>query len=258
MNSASFRHLRFESIDSTNAQARRLSENGESGPLWITADTQTAGRGRRGRDWVSKSGNLFATHLLTVPVEPATATQISFVTALALYDACMSFLPSTIDLSLKWPNDLLLEQKKLAGILLETVPCKEPGRLGLAIGCGVNLDHAPEQTAYAATWLNAHTQDKISPTQFLPVFAAAMNTRLDLWRNGESFDLIAKAWQNRASHIGKMVSLTTANETIVGKFLALAVDGALILELNDGKQQHFHAGDVSLRPHSTTRSSDAE
>ncbi len=248
MTTAGFRHLKFESLDSTNAEGRRLAQKGEGGPLWITAIEQTAGRGRRGRDWVSKPGNLFATFLVTVPVEPATAAQVSFVTALALYDTCASFLPPNADISLKWPNDLLLEHKKVAGILLETVPCTEPEKTALAIGCGVNLQHAPGQTMHATTWLNAHMETQLSPDRFLDNLAPCLNQRLAQWKNGQGFDLIAKAWQERASHMGKLVSLTSASQTITGRFLALADDGALVLELTDGSQKHFHAGDVSLRP----------
>lgn len=258
MTDTPFRHLRFESIDSTNAEARRLAEKGEGGPLWITSKIQTAGRGRRGRDWVSKTGNLYATFLRTFEVPPATAAQASFVTALAVHDACRQFLPPSIDLSLKWPNDLLLDQKKLVGILLETVPCDQPGKMAVAIGCGINLEHAPSQTNYGATWLNARTSHQVSADQLLEKLAHCMSDRLDQWKNGEGFDLITKAWQNRASHIGKMISLIGANETVTGKFLALAADGALVLELQDGSNKHFHAGDVSFRPYTSTGTPYAE
>lgn len=241
-------HLKFESIDSTNAQARRLAQEGEGGPLWIVAQEQTAGRGRRGRDWVSEPGNLFATHLLTLPVEVAAATHVSFVTALALHDTCAGLLPSTANLSLKWPNDVLLEEKKLAGILLETVPCKTPGSIALAVGCGVNLQHAPDQSLYPATWLNAHNSNQISPDQFMDHLAQAFNNRIIQWKNGQGFDLISKAWQKRASHIGETISLIGADKSVTGKFHSLAEDGALVLELSDGTKKHFHAGDVSLRP----------
>jgi len=243
-----FRHLHLPSVDSTNAEAYRLAKKGEGGPLWITADEQTAGRGRRGRDWVSKSGNLFATFLTTLAVNPATATQVSFVTALALYDACSALLSVPAGLALKWPNDLLLAEKKLAGILLETLPQNQPEKIALAIGCGVNLQHGPDQSAYPATWLNAHLATPVTPDRFLAKLADALTIRLSQWKNGAGFDLIAKAWQERASHIGKSITLIAATETFTGTFSGLADDGALILDLPDGKQKLFHAGDVSLRP----------
>ena len=219
---------------------------GETGPLWITAASQIAGRGRRGRDWVSEPGNLFASLLLSVPVPLTTASQLSFVASLAIYDSAAQLLASISLLEVKWPNDLLLENKKLAGILLETIPGTNKAVTTLAIGCGVNLEHAPSQTAYGATWLNAHCTEKISPDQFHKALDQHMKNWLEIWQNGQGFDLITKAWQQRTSHIGKTISLTSANQTTTGTFLALAADGALVIQLPDGRQKHFHAGDVSL------------
>ena len=254
MTTSNINIIHLESIDSTNAHARRLAEKGEGGPLWISAQTQTAGRGRRGREWVSETGNLFATHLITLPVPPAIATQISFVTALAIHETCAALLPQDAPLTLKWPNDVLLKGKKLAGILLETLPSQNKNQTVLAIGCGVNIAHAPAETPYGATWLNAHIEDLITPGQFINILAPRMSHWLDTWKNSNGFDLICKAWQNRASHVGKTVSLALASQTITGKFTGLASDGALILELPDGIRKHYHAGDVSFR----TRSSNAE
>jgi len=219
---------------------------GETGPLWITADCQKAGRGRRGRDWVSEPGNLYASLLLSISVPVAIASQLSFVAALAIYDSAKDLLPANSPLEVKWPNDLLLENKKLAGILIETIPGPDKAVTTLAIGCGVNLNHAPAQTAYGATWLNTCSTEKVSPAQFFQILDRNMKTWLDIWQNGRQFDLVTKAWQQRTSHIGKTVSLTSAAQTTTGTFLSLAADGALVIQLPDGRQKHFHAGDVSL------------
>jgi len=242
-----YRLKKFEVLDSTNAQARRMAEEGEGGPLWIVAQSQSNGRGRQGRDWVSKPGNVFATLLLSVPVSTRIATQVSFVTALAIHQTCRSHLPASATLGLKWPNDVLLEQKKLAGILIETISGDGHESLVLAIGCGINLQHAPQDTPYGATCLNDHLSKSLSPQEFLDGLANAMTIWLNIWDYGQGFDLIVKAWQERASHIGKVISLTSANQTVAGKFLQLGPDGALVLELEDGRQKHFHAGDVSFR-----------
>ena len=247
MTGNNFRQKIFDTLDSTNAQARREAAAGDSGPLWIVAQSQSAGRGRRDRHWVSKSGNLFATLLITVPVPAPIAAQISFVTALAIHDACAAVLPTKSQLTLKWPNDVLLEQKKLAGILIETLASEKRHSLTLAIGCGVNLQHAPQDIAYGATWLNAHLHQPVSRRDVLDNLARCMKVWLDIWQYGQGFDLIAKAWQERASHIGKIISLTSDNQTTTGRFLRLSSDGALVLELADGKKQQFHAGDVSFR-----------
>jgi len=247
LTATSFRHIYFEDLDSTNAEARRQADSGEAGPLWISADSQNAGRGRRGRDWVSNPGNLYASLLIGFRVSLTTASQLSFVAALAIYDAVAALLPANSPLEVKWPNDILLADEKLAGILIETIPNEDKALTLLAIGCGVNLSNAPAQTAYGATWLNAHTSQRVTPDIFLNSLNKNMKSWLDIWQNGQGFDLIIKAWHQRTSLIGKTISLTSVNKTTTGTFLCLASDGALVMQLADGRQKHFHAGDVSLR-----------
>ncbi|MBN9554147.1 MAG: biotin--[acetyl-CoA-carboxylase] ligase, partial [Alphaproteobacteria bacterium] len=142
---------RYEEIDSTNEEARRLIAAGETGPVWLTASRQTAGRGRRGRAWESAGGNLAATLLLR-PVGPqAQWAELSFAAAIATADMAAA-LASGARIALKWPNDVLADSKKLAGILLETGNGPKPA---LAIGIGVNLAHHPEGTEFPATSLAA-------------------------------------------------------------------------------------------------------
>ena len=132
----------LEEINSTNAEARRRAEAGAAGPLWITAQRQTAGRGRRGRSWETGAGNLAATYLLMTAKPPAEAAQVSFVAALAVADLAGAYVPASL-VSLKWPNDPLIAGRKAAGILVESGPHPDGG-LWLAIGCGVNLATPPE------------------------------------------------------------------------------------------------------------------
>ena len=146
---------KYENLDSTNEEARRLAEAGEAGPLWIVACEQSAGRGRRGREWVSSRGNLFATLLLRPGRAADVCAQLSFVAALATGDAVASFAPSA-RIALKWPNDVLLDGHKVAGILLESA-----GSAGgcavewLAVGIGMNLANYPAGTDMPATSLAA-------------------------------------------------------------------------------------------------------
>lgn len=242
---------RFEhhpEIDSTNQQARRLAAKGEAGPVWISADRQTSGRGRRGRGWVSEPGNLYASLLLTVPVSAATAAQMAFVTALVLHDTASKFLPATAALKLKWPNDVLLDGKKFAGILIETLPAARQGQTTLAIGCGVNIAHGPGESLFPSTWLNAHGLSDIEPPDFLRKQAENMQARLLLWNNGKSFEKITSHWRRHACFLGEQVCVTTARGKIHGRFEDIAGDGALILRHDNDSVEHFHAGDVSLRP----------
>ena len=125
-----------DTVGSTNAEALAYARSGERGPLWITARAQSAGRGRRGRAWFSEPGNLYATLLLTDPAPPGRAAELSFVAALAVYDAIARLAPAlTPRLALKWPNDVLCEGRKLAGILIEA---EGTAPLVMAIGIGVN------------------------------------------------------------------------------------------------------------------------
>ena len=133
--------LLLDQIDSTNAEARRRAEAGETGPLWIAARRQTGGRGRRGRAWESNTGNLFATLLMTTPRPPAEAAQVTFVAALAVADLLDSYAPPSL-VTIKWPNDVMLAGEKASGVLVES-GAHPSGGLWLAVGIGVNLAHAP-------------------------------------------------------------------------------------------------------------------
>ena len=114
---AGVRLLSHDTVGSTNAEALQFARKGERGPLWVTAKRQTAGRGRRGRSWVSEPGNLYASLLLTDPAPPERFPELSFVAALALHDAIGGRIPGLSNrLVLKWPNDLLIDRNKFAGI----------------------------------------------------------------------------------------------------------------------------------------------
>src|SRR5690348_13787537 len=150
---AGVRHIAYETLGSTCAEALALARSGERGPLWITARSQSAGRGRRGSHWISPPGNLYATLLLTEPSSPEQAPQLSFVSALALHDAVVAGAPQLGPaLKVKWPNDLLLGPAKLAGILIEG---ESDPVFTVAIGIGVNCAAHPSDVAYPATDLAA-------------------------------------------------------------------------------------------------------
>ena len=152
-NVAGIRHERFATVGSTNAEALARARNGERGPLWISAERQTAGRGRRGKAWSSPPGNLYATLLVIEPCASALAPQLSFVAGLAVHDTVAETASKfATALELKWPNDLLLAGKKLAGLLIES----ESRPFAVAIGFGVNCAMHPADTAYPATDLRSN------------------------------------------------------------------------------------------------------
>lgn len=233
--------LAFEEIDSTNAEARRRVEAGETGPLWITAQRQTAGRGRRGRAWQTGEGNLAATYLFTTAKRPAEAAQISFVAALAAADLASRFTPPA-EVSLKWPNDLLIAGRKAAGILAESG--QVDAGLWVAVGIGVNLAQAPVSPERPATTFAEHMRaPPPAPLDALTVLGEAFDRWRGLWEGG-GFAPIAEAWTHRAHGIGEHCVARLANETVEGVAEGLDPDGALRLRTRDGGLRRITAGDV--------------
>ena len=240
--------LAFETLDSTNAEARRRAEAGETGPLWLTAAVQTAGRGRRGRAWETGTGNLAATHLFTTSMPPAQAAHVSFVAALAVHDLAVSLVgPGQSDrviASLKWPNDLLLNGRKAAGILVESG--KVGDRLWVAVGMGVNLAVAPEpapDAMIAPTSFRAEGLAPPTPEIAVRTLAEAMEAWLLKWTS-EGFSSIAEAWTLRAHGLGEPCTARLPQETVYGVAEGLDPDGALRLRLPDGSLRRITAGDV--------------
>ncbi len=238
-----YRLVALDAVDSTNAHAARLTAEGETGPLWIWARQQTAGRGRRGRDWVSRPGNLYATLLLTLPVAAATAPQLGFLAALAIHGMIGELLPGPA-LLLKWPNDVLLDGAKISGVLSESLGPGADGRLRLAVGCGVNLAHAPHDTRYGATCVAAHGAAGATPDAALQSLARGFDRWLSVWAEGRGFDEVAAAWMARTWPLGRPMRITVGSDQIAGRFAGLTSSGALVLEQADGKKRSFHSGEV--------------
>ncbi|MDO8377411.1 biotin--[acetyl-CoA-carboxylase] ligase [Phenylobacterium sp.] len=232
----------YDEIDSTNAEARRRAEAGEVGPVWITALTQTAGRGRRGRDWQTKSGNLAATLLFSTDKPVGEAAQISFVAALAAADLAQTCLGAGVA-TVKWPNDLLIHGRKAAGILVESGPLPD-GRLWLAVGIGINLAHAPQDVERpAAAFAEFMAGPPPSPRAALEVLAQAFERWRLAWER-EGFAPIAKGWTERAHGLGQSCEARLPNQTLRGVAEGLDLDGALRLRLDDGAVLRITAGDV--------------
>jgi BirA family biotin operon repressor/biotin-[acetyl-CoA-carboxylase] ligase len=230
-----------ETVGSTNEEALMLARAGERGPLWITARAQSAGRGRRGRAWASPPGNLYASLLLTDPSPPERAPQLSFVAALAVCDAVAAAAPSLVaKLSLKWPNDLLIGEKKFAGILIEA---ESSSLSAVVVGIGVNCVHHPDDTFYPATDLAA-AGAALAPDELLDRVSSAMSARLAQWDRGAGFAQIRTQWLAHAAGLGQEICLKLADCDHVGRFETLDETGRLILRLPAGAVEVISAGDV--------------
>jgi BirA family biotin operon repressor/biotin-[acetyl-CoA-carboxylase] ligase len=231
----------FDEIDSTNEEARRRAAVGERGPLWITARRQTAGRGRRGRSWDSPDGNLMATLLISPGVSAPEGARLSFVAALAVHDLVAAHTRAPV--RVKWPNDVLVDGKKIAGILLESSGTDGVDALPwLAVGIGVNLVGAPPDTPYPTTFLGAHGTAP-SPAEALAALADAWETRFRAWRVS-GFAEIREAWLGVAAGLGTEIEVRLPSETLRGRFETLMPDGALSLLLPNGTRRAITAGEV--------------
>jgi BirA family biotin operon repressor/biotin-[acetyl-CoA-carboxylase] ligase len=237
--------LTFDEIDSTNAEARRRAEAGELGPLWIAARRQTGGRGRRGRPWETGVGNLAATLLIMTDKPPLEAAQVAFVAALAVADLAAAYVDPTL-VTVKWPNDVLIAGRKVAGILVDSGALGE-GRLWLGVGVGVNLASPPVAAERPATSFAQHLlkpgSRPPSPEAALTELASAFDHWISLWDNA-GFGPVAEAWTARAHGLGRSCTARLERETLEGVALGLDADGALRLRLADGAIRRITAGDV--------------
>ena len=231
-------------VGSTNAEALALAVSGERGPLFIATEAQSAGRGRRGREWISQPGNLHATLLIADPASPSLSPQLCFVAALALHDAVLDSCPGLAParLKLKWPNDLLLDGKKVAGILVEgnAIGAKE---LVVAVGFGVNCKHHPSETQFPAVDF-AEAGFALLPSTLLVHLGTRWEGRIFEWKRGEGFAATRAAWLLRASGVGIEIEVRLPHESLAGVFESIGDDGALVLRGQNGAQQMISAGDV--------------
>jgi len=239
---AGFRLLSHDALASTNEEALTRARSSDEGRLWIVARTQTAGRGRRGSQWMSPPGNLYATLLLTDPAPPKIAPQLSFVAGLAVLDAITVCAPVVRPLlTLKWPNDILCGGKKLAGILIEGEDIR--GRLAAAIGIGLNCVTHPAETVFPATDLAA-VRAFATAADLFAALSATMLSRLEQWRRGAGFAATRTAWLERAAGLEGDLLVRLPGGEIRGRCEALDESGRIMLRLADGSVQAIAAGDV--------------
>ncbi len=245
---AGYRLETHDNVSSTNFLALFHAQRDPlaTDPLWITARQQSAGRGRGSNSWYSPSGNLYATLLLRNPADAKVAPQLSFVAALAVHDAILERASGLRGkLTLKWPNDLLCEDKKIAGILIES---NNLGA-GLAVGIGVGVNcvahpwKADFPLAFPATDLRTAGAEVAAEDLFLSL-SRTMVERLEQWRGGVGFALVRADWLARSAGLGGEMQARLPNRTLLGRWAGLDETGCLLLRLDDGTLERIAAGEV--------------
>lgn len=239
-----FRLVRYGLIGSTNDEALASARAGEPGGLWILAEAQNKGKGRAGRLWDSPPGNLYASLLLIDPSLPQKAAELGFVAGVALAHALRGLLGGDERLKIKWPNDILYEGGKLAGILLESSNLIDD-RFACVAGFGVNCRSHPDVALYPATDLLAIAGVPISSDAVLEALSAAMAYWLDTWEGGARFDLIRAEWLLLAAGLGGPIRVARHFESLEGVFETIDATGRLILDTGTGRVP-IEAADVFL------------
>ena len=239
-----YRLVTLETVESTNDEAIRLAEAGAEDGTLVWAREQTKGRGRYGRDFASPRGNLYLSLVLRPECDVSTAAQLSFVAALGLGDAIGSVAPALLEVTYKWPNDVLLNGRKVSGILLESRTEADGALDWLILGVGANVRSYPDNTAFPATSLHYEgTPPSVSETDLLEAFSRHFLTWTNRWLD-DGFAPVRQAWLNHAHGQGEAIEVRLPNETLSGTFADLDPGGALVLELPGGRRRLINAGDV--------------
>jgi BirA family biotin operon repressor/biotin-[acetyl-CoA-carboxylase] ligase len=256
---AGYRLEQFETIGSTNAVAMGRARAGDPGRLWIVSDFQSEGRGRRGSQWATVKGNLAASVFLPVNADPAVAATLGFVAGLSLDEALRRVAPGlavaiamdglergsdrqSSRLRLKWPNDVLLDGGKLAGILLEAEPLAD-GRLAIVAGIGVNVVEAPAGLPYPTAAL-ASLGSSARATDLFAALSDAWAGIERIWDGGRGFPRIRDLWLDRAAGVGEEAVIRIGGEVLRGRFETIDNEGRLLIRLGDGSLRPVSAGEV--------------
>lgn len=240
---ARFRLVRVDTIDSTNSEAKRRAAAGEPEFTVVLARLQTAGRGRRGRLWASPEGNLYSSVILRPACRPIVGAQVSFLAALAVYDVARALVRPAAGIACKWPNDVLVDGRKVAGVLLES--SASGGALDwLVLGVGINVAHHPGVGgAYPSTSLREECQHAPDIERVLALYLDALAGWYGRWRR-EGFAPVRAAWLARSLGLGSPVTVRLDRESLEGRFVDLDEGGALVLELSGGARRVIAAGEV--------------
>jgi BirA family transcriptional regulator, biotin operon repressor / biotin---[acetyl-CoA-carboxylase] ligase len=241
----------YEQLGSTQTEALNVLREGKTGPGWIQALSQTQGVGRRGRKWESVRGNLMASWFGVLTVDQALVPQMAFVAALSVTDLLRPYVRDADRLKIKWPNDVLYGGHKLCGILVESVSVQDPGKVGVVVGIGININGAPKlNAAYKATSVRESlSMDTpallgLDPVEWLRPLSETFENRLEQWMS-EGFTPLAADWLEIAHGIGARVSFTEGEGTYEGIVEGLSADGRLNVRDDAGRLRQLTNADIA-------------
>ena len=239
---AGFRLHRFGSVASTNDEARQLAQQGAADRTVILAERQTAGRGRYSRQWESPYGNLYASFVFRPPLLPRYAAQIGYVAAVAVHDTVAALIGRPAKVACKWPNDVLVDGAKIAGILPESSIGADGSLEWIVLGIGINVVSAPADVVRPATSFLEQGGAGLDTGRVLAVLCPALDGWMSQWLD-DGFGGVREAWLDRAGPLGGEIRVILPDRSIKGNFGGLDPDGALILD-TDGGQEKIHSGEV--------------
>lgn len=238
----------FKELDSTNMKAKNLAEGGASEGTVVIAESQTAGRGRRGREWFSSSsGNgIYATLILRPAMSPTGAPRITLMTAVAVAEALLSLVE--LDVKIKWPNDILIKGRKLAGILTEIATEMDAVNY-ILVGLGLNVntpaESFPEEIREKATSIFIETGEQFSRTRLIRACLEQFEKYYAMFKENE-FSSIIHRWKQLSDIVGKNISVDVIGQEHMGEVVDIDDDGVLILKDDQGRIQRIFSGDVTL------------
>ena len=247
---AGYRLEMFTSLASTNDEAKSRIAAGDPGRLWIVAATQTRGRGRMGREWVSPPGNLYASLLLIDPAPPARLAEIGFVAGVALIDALRALAGPEPSIRLKWPNDVLVDDAKMSGLLLEGARLRN-GLFACVVGVGVNCVSSPLEALYPTASLKSIGAASSDRGALFSALSDRFVHWLEVWARGDNFAGVRAAWLERAGGIGEKARVDRNGERLEGLFRGIDAQGRMLLERLGGIVETIEAGDVAFDPRKT-------